>query len=75
MDTGQGGCPLSLGFGQAIDCPISILLMHQDEMLTLLQIGIHRVLGKWPTLPSLAFLGSLKRFFKLQTRVGVVENL
>ena len=49
--------------------------MHQDEMPTLLQIGIHRAPRKWPSLPSLALLGSLKRFFELRAGIGVFENL
>ena len=56
-------CPQSLGFGQGFDDSISALLMHEDEMSALLQIGVHRAATEWPAAPKLAFLRSLKNFF------------
>ena len=67
------GCPQSLGFGH--DRPASALLMHDDEMPTLLEISIHRAARKWPPLPKLAFLRSLESVLKLRAHIGVVENL
>src|SRR5579862_6381146 len=49
--------------------------MHQNEMLALPQIGIHRLPREGPSFPTLAFLRSLQGVFEPRTRIGVVENL
>ena len=53
---------------------MSALLMHEDEVPALLQSGVHRAATEWPAAPQLAFLRSLKNFFKLRARIGVIEN-
>jgi len=45
-----------------------------DEVPTLLQIGIHRAPGNWPSLPTLAFLGLLKHFLESRASIGVGED-
>jgi len=62
-------------FRTRLDRPISALLMHEDEMPALLQIGVHRAAREWPPLPTFALLRSFNGFFELRARIGVVENL
>lgn len=48
-----------------------MLLMHEDEMPTLPQIGIHLTSAEWSPRPAFALFRSLNNLFKQGLNIGV----